>query len=144
VSRRRSTRLLPLALLVAVGCASAERAERDPFTSAGRLITAAAIERSGARNGWEALRTAGTHMRLREDARGNPSSVTARGHSSIELSPNPLLLVDGAHIDSFDYLRDIPAYSIESIRILDGTEGTRYFGTGAGNGVILVSTRTRL
>ena len=83
-------------------------------------------------------------MRLREDARGNPSSLTARGYSSIELSPNPLLLVDGAPIDGFDYLRDIPACSIESIRILDGTEGTRYFGTGAGNGVILVSTRTRL
>jgi outer membrane cobalamin receptor len=144
VTRRRSTRLLPLALLIATGCASAQRAERDPFTSAGRLITAAAIERSGARNGWEALRSAGSYMSLREDARGNPSSLTARGHGSIALSSFPLLLVDGAHMDSFEYLRDIPAYSIESIRILDGTEGTRYFGTGAGNGVILVSTRTRL
>ena len=144
MSRRRPTRLLPLALLIAAGCASGGRAERDPFTTSGRVITAEAIERSGARNGWEALRSAGTYMRLREDARGNPSSLTARGYSSIELSPYPLLLVDGAHMESFEYLRDIPAFSIESIRILDGAEGTRYFGTGAGNGVILVSTRTRL
>ena len=143
MTRRRSTHLIPLVLLIVAGCAS-HRAERDPFTSADRLITAAAIERSGARNGWEALRSVGTYMKLREDARGNPSSLTTRGHSSIVLSASPLLLVDGAHIENFDYLRDIPAFSIESIRILDGTEGTRYFGTGAGNGVIMVSTRTRL
>lgn len=144
MTRRRSTRLLPLVLLVAAGCATAKQAEREPYTSAGRLITAEAIARTGARNGWEVLRSVGSYMRLGEDARGNPSSLTARGHGSIVLSSSPLLLVDGAYMESYEYLRDIPATNIESMRILDGTEGTRYFGTGAGNGVILVSTRTRL
>lgn len=139
--RSRTTLGLAACVVLLAGCAGT-RPAASPLTSAGRLITADAIERSGARNGWEALRAAGTHMTFGEDSRGNPTTITRRGHSSIELSPYPLLVVDGAHIDRFEYLRDIPALSIASIRVLDGTEATRYFGTGAGNGAILVFTRT--
>lgn len=142
---RDSSPLFCIGLLTAIltaGCITSAR-NATPLTSAGRVISAATIERSGATNAWEVLRKVGTHMSFREDARGNPTSLTYRGHSSVRLSPEPLLVVDGAFIERFDYLRDIPAISIETLQILDGTEGTRYFGTGGGNGAIVVSTKVK-
>lgn len=136
---RVSTLLLAGSSVVA--CAGLRSPERAPFESAGRVITAQEIEKSGARNAWEALKSGGMHLSFREDSRGNPVSMTYRGRSSLHLSPFPLLLVDGTAIDHFDYLRDIPAWTVASIRVLDGVEATRYFGTGAGNGAIVVATK---
>jgi hypothetical protein len=39
------------------------------------------------------------------------------------------------------YLRDIPTSTLLSIRMLNGIDGATYYGTNAGAGVILVSTR---
>jgi hypothetical protein len=40
------------------------------------------------------------------------------------------------------YLKEIPAETISKIQIFSGVSGTTRYGTGAGNGVVLVSTGT--
>lgn len=132
-------------MLAASGCAGISAGKGiGRAAPEGKTISAEQIRRSGARTGWEALKRTGTHLSMREDARGEPSRLNYRGHNSIQLSSTPLLYVDGAQMASFTYLRDIPARVISRIRIYSGVSGTKYFGTGGGNGVILVETAAEL
>ena len=129
-----------MAGLGVVGCANLAVTSGMPSSPEGKIITAEQIRRSGARNGWEALKRNGTHLSMRENYRGDPSRLNYRGHNSILLSSTPVLYVDGAQIAEFGYLRDVPAEIILRIRVFSGVAGTKYFGTGGGNGVILVET----
>lgn len=113
---------------------------RQPVSDA-RVISAAQIERSGARNAWEAIQRSSSNLQTRERF-GEPTQLNMRGRSSIALSNDVLVVLDGNRLPDFQRLRDIPAHNVEEIRIYDGLEGTRLFGTGAGNGVITVATRT--
>jgi outer membrane cobalamin receptor len=105
-----------------------------------RVITAAQIQRTGALNALEALQRTGTHFSVQQTARGEVTGLTRRGHSSLVLGPSPLVYVDGARTNSFLVLLEVPAAAITRIRIYNGIEGTRFFGTGGGNGVIVVDT----
>jgi TonB-dependent starch-binding outer membrane protein SusC len=107
----------------------------------GQIITAEDVERTGARNAWEVLKRSGTAISLGEDTRGNPGRVRQRGNSSIYLNNAPLLVVDEVRMADLAYLREIPAEAIEKIHIVNGARGTARYGTGAGNGVIIVTTR---
>lgn len=122
------------------GCASAGAHGAVAPQGEGKLITAAMIDHSGADNAWEVLRRTGTHLSLRENANGEPTKMTYRGHHSVLLSSTPLLVVDGSRMVEFTYLRSVPASMIQSIRLLNGTSGTKLYGTGAGNGVVVVTT----
>jgi outer membrane cobalamin receptor len=107
------------------------------------MITGEQIRRSGATDAWEALRRTGTHLNMREGPTGQPSRLSRRGPSSILLSNEPLVVIDGARMIDFRTLRQVPAQIIASIRILSGHQGTTHYGTGAGNGVIVVETTSR-
>jgi len=52
-----------------------------------------------------------------------------------------LLFIDGIRTVDFRALEYIPAKSIFRIDILNGIEGTTYYGTNAVGGVILVQTK---
>lgn len=133
----------PLILLTIVtsGCAARPTPELLPSETEGRVITAEEIAGLGAGTAWDVLQRAGTHLSMRDDGHGNPASLTQRGYPSILLSNAPILYVDGVRISDFRRLDEIAAHSIERIQILTGTEATRYYGTGAGNGVIAITTR---
>lgn len=132
-----------LLVLSVAGCGTLTLAGKGSFRSEGKLITAEQIQRSGARDAWEALKRSGTHLSMREAYAGEPTRMTYRGRSSVRLSPTPLLIVDGAQTSDFTYLKQIPAAGIASIRVLTGVSGTKYHGTGGGNGVIEIRTKTR-
>lgn len=66
---------------------------------------------------------------------GVESSVTMRGINSLNLSTTPLFVVDGAVVNSFDY---ISIYDVESVEVLK--DGSIYGSRGA-NGVIIVHTK---
>lgn len=136
--------LVALAILLPATACSAVKPGARNVAPEGKVITAEQIKRSGATNGWEALKRSGTHLSMRENARGEPSRLSYRGHNSIVLSNTPVLYVDGAQMASFNYLRELPADIIARIRVFSGVSGTKYFGTGGGNGVILVETRATL
>jgi hypothetical protein len=109
----------------------------------GEVITASAIARSHAKNAWEVLEH-NAHFTVAETVDGEPARIESRrGRSSILLtsSSTPLIYLDGAQLFDLRVLREITAGSIESIHLLNGIEGTTYYGTNAGAGVILIQTK---
>lgn len=138
----RPTSLAIPFLIAAVACVPAT-SRRDASQGPGYLITAERIRESGAADAWEALVRTHAPLGLNETPNGEPYALTRRGRNSIMLSSTPLLVVDEVVMSDFLYLRRIPAESIAFIRILNGSDGTLHYGTGAGNGVVVVKTEAR-
>lgn len=86
------------------------------------------------------------------------SKIVLRGYSSLTGDNQPLIVVDGIPIDNFtgasnnDYwnpstdmgngLGDINPEDIESMSVLKGASAAALYGSRAGNGVILITTKT--
>lgn len=86
------------------------------------------------------------------------SKIVLRGNNSLTGSNQPLVVVDGVPVDNFtgatnnDYwnpsldmgngLADINAEDIENVSILKGPSAAALYGSRAGNGVILITTKT--
>jgi len=64
-----------------------------------------------------------------------------RGRTSFLLDDAPTILIDGVRVPDFRALDDIDAQSILTIYIYDGIEGTTYYGTNSGSGVIVIQTK---
>ena len=122
--------------------ATHKRLETQPRHSA-RLITREDILRTGATDGYEALKRAGSYLMLGE-RKGGDIRASERGRSSIILSPQILLIVDEVMMADLNSLRDIRADAIEWMRVMSGAEATPIYGTPASNGVLLVRTRIPL
>jgi TonB-dependent SusC/RagA subfamily outer membrane receptor len=73
-------------------------------------------------------------LRTVPGVRVNGTSITIQGPSSINLSTEPLLVVDGAVVSRID---DIRPSEVQSIEILKGSSAGIYGSRGA-NGVILI------
>jgi TonB-linked SusC/RagA family outer membrane protein len=89
---------------------------------------------------------------------GGSSRLTLRGNNSLSGSNQPLIVVDGIPIDNFigasnnDYwnpsldmgngLSDINPEDIESLTVLKGPSAAALYGSRAGNGAILITTKT--
>lgn len=139
---RTDSRAVSLApLLLAAGCALATIPAGQPDPAEGRVITAEQIERTGARNAWEALARAHVHLGFHEDRTGEPIDLSRRGARSFTFSGEPLVMVNGARTEGLQLLHRIPASDIASIRVLGGIDATRRFGTGAGGGALLVELK---
>jgi outer membrane cobalamin receptor len=130
------------AVLLLAACYSMRGSGSSHPVGSGRVITAEAIERSGARNAWEVLeRGEGVVVATSDELSGDPDQLRSRrGKSSILLkdSDTPLVVVDGARYSRFDILRAIPATSIARMQILNGIEATSALGTNAGGGAVVV------
>ena len=135
------TSILVPALLLLGACGIRTARSRE-LVSEGQLITAESIAQSGARNAWEVLKFNGAHISVSETARGEPKGMRKRGNSSLTLSNQPWVIVDEVPVIDFRNLQEIPANRIHSVRILNGTAGTAKYGTGAGNGVIVILTKS--
>jgi len=133
--------LFTAAALLLVGCSIQPRAA-TPDRSRGELISSEQIARSGARTMWEALVYNVRHTRFTEDGYGNPTHVSKRGSSSIAFRDQIAIFVDNVRIHDIDLLNEMPARSIDRIQVLSGIDGTTYYGTNAGDGVVLIFTRT--
>lgn len=118
---------------------STERSTR-PERESGRVITREQITRSGAVDAWQALRHFATFLEIKENRRGDGGHVYQRGRGSFLLSSELMLIVDEIQVADFQYLKQIPAETVDYIRVLKGAEGTTQYGTGAGNGVVVVRT----
>lgn len=86
------------------------------------------------------------------------SKIIIRGNNSVTGLNQPLIVVDGVPIDNFtgaennDYwnptpdmgngLADINSEDIESMTVLKGASAAALYGSRAGNGVILITTKT--
>ena len=130
-----------LAVTLVAACATASaRDATAPRERDGQIITREDIERSGARDGWEALRWGATHLNFRNTREGSPVRTTHRGVDSFFIDPEVLLIVDGAQMQGLSFLENIPANNIDYIQVLPARVGVVKYGTGAGNGVVVVKT----
>lgn len=107
----------------------------------GMVLTAADIQRTGARDAMEAIERAGSHLVIARTRQGTPESIYHRGVDSFVISREVLLVVDGTRVKyPVDALRGIPAKSIRYIQILSGREAVTRWGSESTNGVIMVRT----
>ena len=138
-----ATALLVAACSVSGACAGRARAPlRQPDGT--RLITLDMIQQAHSSNAWDLLVEMGTAYRISNTQLGGAQSIrNSRGKSSILLreADTPLLVLDGVRMSDPLYLRNIPTSTLLSIRMLNGIDGATYYGTNAGAGVIIVSTR---
>lgn len=89
---------------------------------------------------------------------GGSSKIVLRGNNSLTGSNQPLIVVDGVPMDNFtgssnnDYwnpspdmgngMSDINPEDIESMSVLKGASAAALYGSRAGNGVILITTKS--
>ena len=70
---------------------------------------------------------------------GQGASIRVRGYSSNSSNIGPLLIVDGLQVSSIQYL---DPSMIESMEVLKDAASAAIYGAEAGNGVILITTKT--
>lgn len=71
---------------------------------------------------------------------GTSSSIRIRGFGSINAGNDPIYVVDGAIYNG--NISSIAAQDIESISVLKDAASTSLYGSSAGNGVILITTKS--
>ena len=84
-------------------------------------------------------KAAGVQILTSSGAPGAASSIRVRGYSSNSGNIGPLLIVDGLKVDNIQYL---DPEMIESMEILKDAASAAIYGAEAGNGVVLITTKT--
>lgn len=140
-----SRRMALVALVAALpACATAPGADgTTPNPREGQILDRDQIERSGARDAWEALQRGGTRLNIQYTREGNPARVTHRGVDSFELNSQVLLVLDGTHMNSLSSLREVRAENVDYIQVLPARVGVVKYGTAGGNGVVVVRTGSK-
>ncbi len=133
--------LLGLGLVGAAGCGGARAGIEDTNApSGGRVITADAIAKSGAKTAWDAVRYTVPGVQVRE-SRGKPSRIQRRGRASIYLDDQVRVMVDNVRILDITVLDQIPASDVLSIEVLNALDATTYYGAGSTSGLIIIRTK---
>ena len=76
---------------------------------------------------------------INSGAPGGGAEIRVRGYSSNSGNTGPLLIVDGLKVDNIQYLDPT---LIESIEVLKDGASAAIYGAQAGNGVVLITTRS--
>ena len=128
--RRGRISCLIAAVIAAAGCSSLPQTETP--RDARNVISRQAIERMNASTAYDVVAT-----RLNR----SPARAVRGSSTSFERPQEPIIMIDGNRSE-VAALRTLPARDIQEIQILTAGEGTQRFGTGATNGVIVITTRT--
>lgn len=124
------------------------------------------ISRSGEQNTVQALagKVAGVQVMGSGGTPGASSKITLRGISSITGATQPLIIIDGVPVDNSTFatgglagdnpfnatldgvnnsnrLLDLNPEDIESVSVLKGPAAAAIYGTSAGNGAVLITTK---
>ncbi|MCH7717458.1 MAG: SusC/RagA family TonB-linked outer membrane protein [Gemmatimonadetes bacterium] len=135
--------------------ATGEARKREVVNSIARIDVADAIETGQPASVASLIqgRAAGVQIINSSGAIGTGTKIRIRGSSSISLSNEPLLVVDGIRVSTvneagFDAggqtisrLNDFNPEDIESIEIVKGPSAAALYGTAAANGVIIITTK---
>ncbi len=84
-------------------------------------------------------KAAGIQILNTSGAPGTGASIRIRGYSSNSSQLGPLLIVDGLKVDNIQYL---DPSMIESMEILKDAASAAIYGAQAGNGVVLITTKS--
>lgn len=142
---RLAPALLALGILVS-GCQTtpSRPPADDSMIPGGVLISRDQIDRSGARDAYEALIRARTHLVIEETRGNNPARIFHRGRDSLVDSGQVLVILDGTptSMGAVAALKEIPAQQILYMKVLSAREATPRYGMLAGNGAVYVRTAT--
>ena len=84
-------------------------------------------------------KVAGVQILNSSGAPGEGAQIRVRGYSSNSGNLSPLLIVDGLKVDNIQYL---DPSMIESMEVLKDAASAAIYGAEAGNGVVLITTKT--
>ena len=114
---------------------------RSSFTGSAATVNAQAIEKRPITSVVSALEgnTSGVQTTSALGQPGESASIRIRGFGSVNASNAPLYVVDGAVYNGA--LANINPMDIESVTILKDAASTSLYGSSAGNGVILITTK---
>ncbi|HNW50526.1 MAG TPA: SusC/RagA family TonB-linked outer membrane protein [Prolixibacteraceae bacterium] len=84
-------------------------------------------------------KASGVQVLSNSGAPGQGATIRVRGYSSNSDKIGPLLIVDGLQVDNIQYL---DPSMIESLEVLKDAASAAIYGAAAGNGVILITTKT--
>lgn len=130
-------------VLLTAGCGIRAGSPEGSHTSpGGRTVDAEDIAASSARTAWDALQLLGAYLRLEEDKDGDPVRMTSRGRASIHLKSEPQVILDGIRLVEYGLLHEMSAGHLERIEFVTGPSASIRYGTNAGNGVIVITTRS--
>lgn len=114
---------------------------RSSFTGSAATVNAAAIENRVITNITSVLEgnASGVQATSALGQPGSSSSIRIRGFGSVNASNAPLYVVDGSVYNG--NIADINPFDIESVSVLKDAASTSLYGSSAGNGVILITTK---
>ena len=141
----RSTCILSLPLLLVTALPACRGAKARPASEPGTsfMVTAETIEKSGATTVWEALQLTVPVVSFRGTTHSGSDKqlrIRRRGQTSLYLNDDPRVFIDHVRIVDLSVLDNMPARDIAAIVVLNGIDGTTYYGTSAVNGVVLIFT----
>lgn len=115
--------------------------KKSSFTGAASTVGAQSIEKRAISNVTAALEgnASGVQVTAATGQPGESSSVRIRGFGSVNASNAPLYVVDGTIYNGS--IGDINPADIESMTVLKDAASTSLYGSSAGNGVILITTK---
>jgi TonB-linked SusC/RagA family outer membrane protein len=141
--------------IIVTGTAGGEQS-RSIGNTVSRIDASAEVARSGVTTVGQLLnaRAPGVIVTSGSGRTGSGPSVNIRGRSTISLSQQPLLYIDGVRVVNdvgtgtrfqggsiASRLNDIAAEDIESLEIIKGPAAATIYGTEASNGVIQIITK---
>ncbi|MET2984594.1 SusC/RagA family TonB-linked outer membrane protein [Aureibaculum conchae] len=156
VALAESTEALDEVVVTALGI----KRERKSLGYSVQEIQGANISESREPNMINALSGKITGLNIIKSSNGpaGSSKIVLRGYSSLTGDNQPLIVVDGTPLDNFtgassegfwspsadlgNGLADINPDDIESLSVLKGASAAALYGSRAGNGVILITTKT--
>lgn len=115
--------------------------KKSSFTGSASTVGSQIIEKRALTNATAALEgnTTGVQVTSAAGQPGESASVRIRGFGSVNASSSPLYVVDGTVYNG--NISDINPADIESMTILKDAASTSLYGSSAGNGVILITTK---
>ncbi len=84
-------------------------------------------------------KVSGVQIRTTSGTPGGSADIQVRSDNNLSVGSNPLVIVDGVTIEGG--LGDINTDDIESIEVVKGAAASALYGSRAGNGVVVVSTK---
>ena len=117
-------------------------AKKSSFTGSASSVGTQTLEKRAISNATNALEgnTSGVQVTAATGQPGDGASIRIRGFGSVNASNAPLYVVDGAVYNGS--ISDINPADIESMTILKDAASTSLYGASAGNGVVLITTKS--
>lgn len=133
---KEDAKMLDEVFIVAYGTA-----KKASFTGSATVVGNEVLERVQPANLSQGLQglSPGLQIINNSGAPGADATITIRGLGSITASNDPLIVVDGTPYSGS--LNTIAPSEIESITVLKDAASTTLYGSRAGNGVILITTK---